>query len=113
MLHSLTFSLATATPTGAAAADPVQAILGLVLPIALMFGVMWLIVIRPQRKKDKALKSLISSMAVGDDAITIGGVVGKVANIKDDEVTLSTGPAKTLVTFKKSAIQQVVKPLSD
>jgi preprotein translocase subunit YajC len=114
MIDTLRFALATATPTGSAAAtDPTQALLGLVLPFALMFGVMWLVLIRPQRKKEKALKSLVNSMAVGDDAVTVGGVIGKVANIKDDEITLSTGPAKTLITFKKSAIASVIKPISD
>ena len=107
MIHTL-FSLATDTAT-----DPTQALLGLVLPFALMFGVMWLVLIRPQRKKEKALKNLVNSMAVGDDAVTIGGVIGKVANIKDDEITISTGPSKTLIVFKKSAIASVIKPISD
>jgi preprotein translocase subunit YajC len=52
-------------------------------------------------------------MVVGDNVVTIGGVAGRVVNIKDDEVTISTSVANTLVTFKKSAVNTVVKPVSE
>ena len=77
--------------------------------LVLMFVVFYFILIRPQRKKDKELKEQMSKLAVGDRVITIGGLVGFVANIKDDQVTISTSAANTLVTFTKSAIQSVVK----
>jgi preprotein translocase subunit YajC len=108
-MHELVRFALTTDP----AADPTSALLGMVLPFAAMFGVMWLVLIRPQRKKEKALKALISSMVVGDDCVTIGGILGKVYNIKDDEITITTSAAKTLVTVKKSAIASVIKPISD
>ena len=77
--------------------------------LVLMFIVFYFILIRPQRKKDKELKEQMSKLAVGDRVITIGGLVGFVANIKDDQVTISTSAANTLVTFTKSAIQSIVK----
>ena len=77
--------------------------------LVLMFVVFYFILIRPQRKKDKELKEQMSKLAVGDRVITIGGLVGFVANIKDDQVTISTSAANTLVTFTKSAIQSIVK----
>ena len=80
--------------------------LGLLL---VMFVVFYFILIRPQRKKDKELKEQMNKLAVGDRVVTIGGLVGFVANIKDDQVTISTSAANTLVTFTKSAIQSVVK----
>lgn len=83
------------------------------LPLVLMFGLMWLLMIRPQKKKEKALKELISSMTVGDQVLTIGGVVGRIVNIRDDEVTISTSVANTLITFKKSAISSVSKPVTE
>ncbi len=90
-----------------------SSILGLVLPLALMFGLMYLLLIRPQKKKEKKLREQINAMVVGDSVVTIGGVVGRIVNIKDDEVTISTSVANTLITFKKSAINTVVKPVSD
>ena len=77
--------------------------------LVLMFVVFYFILIRPQRKKDKELKEQMSKLSVGDRVVTIGGLVGFVANIKDDQVTISTSAANTLVTFTKSAIQSVVK----
>ena len=77
--------------------------------LIVLFIVMYFIMIRPQRKKDKELKEQMSKLAVGDRVVTIGGLVGFVANIKDDQVTISTSAANTLVTFTKSAIQSVVK----
>ena len=77
--------------------------------LVVMFVVFYFILIRPQRKKDKELKEQMSKLSVGDRVVTIGGLVGFVANIKDDQVTISTSAANTLVTFTKSAIQSVVK----
>jgi|LSQX01.1.fsa_nt_gb preprotein translocase subunit YajC len=93
-------------------ADP-SSLLTLVVPLVLMFGLMYLIIIRPQKKKEKDLKKQVEAMAVGDNVVTIGGLVGKVVNIKDDEVTISTSVANTLVTFKKSAISTVKKLISE
>ena len=51
----------------------------------------------------------MNKLQVGDRVVTIGGLVGFVANIKDDQITISTSAANTLVTFTKSSIQTVVK----
>ena len=104
---------AAATGTDTTAVDPITSLFSLIIPFALMFLVMWFILIRPQRKKEKALRNLVSAMVVGDTAVTIGGIVGKVYNIKDDEVTLSTSIQNTLVTVRRSAISSVIKPISD
>ena len=77
--------------------------------LVLMFVVFYFILIRPQRKRDKELREEVSKMSVGDRVVTIGGLVGFVANIKDNEITISTSAANTLVTFTKSAIQSVTK----
>lgn len=85
----------------------------LVVPIALMFGVMYFLMIRPQKKKEKALRDQLNAMMVGDKCLTIGGILGKVVNIKDDEVTIQTSVANTLITVRKSAISTVFKPVSE
>ncbi|MDD2393870.1 MAG: preprotein translocase subunit YajC [Eubacteriales bacterium] len=99
----------------AEAAQPsgLGSLLQLIIPLALMFGLMYFLMIRPQKKKEKALRDLINSMSVGDKCQTTGGIVGKVVNIKDDEVTIQTSVANTLITLKKAAITSVVKPYSD
>ena len=99
--------------TAAPQATGIEAIAGLVVPLILMFGLMYLFLIRPQKKKEKKLRDQISAMVVGDAVVTIGGVVGRIVNLKDDEVTISTSVANTLITFKKSSINTIVKPISD
>ena len=96
-----------------AAAGSWTGMLGTLLPLVLMFGLMYLFLIRPQKKKEKKLRDQINAMVVGDNVVTIGGVVGRIVNMKDDEVTISTSVANTLITFKKSSINNVIKPISD
>lgn len=81
---------------------------GMILML-LMLGAFWFMLMRPQRKREKQLREDLKAMKVGDQVMTIGGIVGRVMNINNDEVTISTSAANTLMTFKMSAISQVVK----
>ncbi len=85
-------------------------ILTMIAPFALLFGVMYFLMIRPQKKKEKKLKEQLETMRVGDSVMTIGGIVGRIASMTPDEVTIYTSVANTMMTFKKSAISTVVKP---
>lgn len=78
-----------------------------ILPIALLFVVMYVILILPQRKRDKKNREMLNALKVGEDVITIGGVMGKVVNIKDDEITLESGVMKTKILVKKWAVKEV------
>ena len=83
------------------------------LPFILIVGVMYFFTIRPQKKREKKLKETIASMRAGDKVMSIGGIVGRIANISDDEVTIYSGVANTMLTFKKSAISTVYPRASD
>ena len=78
----------------------------------LIFAAMYFILIRPQRKKQKEEDAMRSSIEIGDDVTTIGGIVGKVIAIRDDDETfvLETGSDKTRIRFKKWAISSVDTP---
>jgi len=80
----------------------------LIVPIALMY----VILIVPQKRKEKKMKETIAGAIVGDQIVTIGGLAGKIVNIKDDEVTFETSVERTKVTVKKWAIRDVIKPIS-
>jgi len=75
------------------------------------FALMYIILIVPQRRKEKKQREKINSAIVGDQIITIGGLVGKIVNIKDDEVTFETSVERTKITIKKWAIKEVIKPI--
>lgn len=70
--------------------------------------VFYFMIIAPQRKKEKELKKKLETMRPGDKVVTIGGLVGTVANIKDNEITISTSVANTLVVFEKTAINSII-----
>ena len=95
---------ASSDAAGAQGANPL-----IMIAIFAFFIIIWyFLALRPQRKKEKELKAKIEKMRVGDQVITIGGLVGKVANIRDDEVTIMTSAANTLVTFKKNAVNTII-----
>ncbi|HPZ05856.1 MAG TPA: preprotein translocase subunit YajC, partial [Clostridiales bacterium] len=58
---------------------------------------MYLLIFLPQKRRDKKAKAMLDSMQVGNEVITIGGVSGKIINIKDDEVTIETGVEKAKI----------------
>jgi preprotein translocase subunit YajC len=58
------------------------------LPLILIFGVFYFLVIRPQSKKAKQHQSMLSELKKGDEVVTQGGIIGKIAGIKDNELTL-------------------------
>jgi preprotein translocase subunit YajC len=73
--------------------------------------IMYLMIFLPQKRRDKKAKAMLEAMQVGNQVVTIGGVAGKIINIKDDEVTIETGVEKAKINFKKWAIKEVVKPV--
>ena len=65
-----------------------QSTLMSMLPLVLMFVVLYFVMIRPQMKKQKEHRAMIDSLAKGDEVVTSGGVVGKVAKMGDNYVGL-------------------------
>lgn len=82
-------SLAHAQTAGAAT-DPTGGLMQL-LPMILMFVILWFLMIRPQMKKAKEHKSLIAALDLGDEVVTQGGILGKIAKkvkVEDNYVTI-------------------------
>ena len=83
-----------------------QIIMGLLMWVA-VFGVFYFLLIRPQKKKDKELKSMRENLNVGDKVTTIGGIIAHVAKVEENSVILELGPNRTKVPFEKRAIASV------
>ena len=75
--------------------------------MGLLLLMIYFMMIRPQRKKDKADREMRESMKVGDEAITIGGIVGKIEKINEKTVVISTTAGKNKIEFLKTAIASV------
>jgi preprotein translocase subunit YajC len=70
------------------------------LPIILMFVVMYFLMIRPQMKRQKEQKAMMDALAKGDEVVTAGGVLGKVAKVSDAYVTLEVSAGTEIVVQK-------------
>ena len=79
------------------------------LPIVVMLVLLYFVMLRPQQKKEKQATAMRNSIEVGDGVTTIGGIVGRVASIKEDVFVLETGADRVKIRFKRWAIQDVEK----
>ncbi len=97
-------SLAHAQTAGAA--DPSGGFMQL-LPMILMFVVLWFLLLRPQMKKAKEHKALIEALQKGDEVVAAGGLVGRITKIGEAYVTLEISEG-TEVIVQKPAIGMVL-----
>lgn len=74
------------------------------LIIAIPLAVLYFFMIRPQKKKEKATAAMRNNLIVGDEITTIGGIVGRVVQIKDDIIVIETGADKSKVRLKRWAV---------
>jgi preprotein translocase subunit YajC len=72
-----------------------------------IFAVMYFIMIRPQMKKQKEMKSLLESLAKGDEVVTVGGMLGRITKIGDNFLTVEIAPGVE-IQVQRSAVVQVL-----
>jgi len=102
MLNFPTVLEATTTP----ASNPLELIVSLV-PIALVIGVFYFIMLRPQKKQEKEKNTMLNNLQVGDEITTIGGIIGKIISIKEETCVIETGRDRTTMRILKSAVARV------
>ncbi|MDO4608774.1 MAG: preprotein translocase subunit YajC [Clostridia bacterium] len=82
---------------------------GLLTPIlmfGIMFGAMYLFIIRPQKKKEKEEKKMRENLQVGDEILTIGGIYGRVISLKEDSIVIESKSDHSKMTIARWALQQ-------
>ena len=104
MLISSAF--AQTAPAAAAGGDMQSSLMGM-LPLLLMFVVLWFLMIRPQMKKAKEHKAMVDALAKGDEVVTQGGLLGKVSKLGDSylEIEVASGVE---VQVQRVAVVQVL-----
>ena len=75
------------------------------LPLVLIFVVFYFMLIRPQKKREKAVQQMRSSLEVGDEIVTAGGIIGRVVSIKDDTLVIETGSDRSKIRIARWAVQ--------
>jgi preprotein translocase subunit YajC len=83
-----------------------------VLMLVFIIALMYFMLIRPQKKREKETKAMLDALKVGDKIVTIGGICGKVAKIKDDFVIIETGnigtpDEKSFLKMERDAVKTV------
>lgn len=78
--------------------------LGSFLPILLMFVLLYFLMIRPQQRKQKEQRDMLSALAVGDEVLTSGGIVGKITKVSENFITLEISEGTEIVVQKASIV---------
>ena len=84
-----------------------QSTLMSMLPLVLMFVVLYFVMIRPQMKKQKDAKAMIDALAKGDEVVTVGGMLGKISKISDNSLSLEVASGVE-VQIQRGAVVQVL-----
>ncbi len=92
---------ATSTQSGATG-SPVT----MIVMMAVLFGAMYFLMIRPQKKQQKKDQEMRDSTQVGDEVTTIGGIIGRVVTVKEDSIVIETGADRNKMKITRWAIQQ-------
>ncbi len=90
------------TETGAV--DPTGGMFSTIIMLVVMLGVFYFMLIRPENKRKKEAEQMRSAVKNGDEITTIGGIVGKVVDVKEDKFVIETGADRVRIEFAKWAL---------
>lgn len=98
----------------ASQAQEVFASAGPIIMMVALFAIMYFVMIRPQRKKEKEAQEMINALGVGDKIVTIGGIWGKIVKIKDDYIFIETGNVgneneRSVLKMERQSVKSVEK----
>ena len=99
-------NILTATPPGTDMG-------GMIIMLIAFVAIFYFLLIRPENKRKKEAEELRSSLKVGDEITTIGGIVGKVVHISDDKFVIETGADRTRIQIAKWAVRKVEEKAND
>ena len=95
--------ISNAYAQAAAPGGPMSTLTGL-LPIILMFVVLWFLMIRPQMKRAKELKAMVAALAKGDEVIIGGGIAGRIVKVGENYITLEIAEKVEIQVQKPSVV---------
>ena len=90
----------------AGAAGPTDGLMGL-LPIVLMFVLLYFMMIRPQMKRQKEQKLMVEALKVGDEVVSAGGILGRITKVGDAYITVEIAD-NTQIVVQRGAVQTLL-----
>jgi preprotein translocase subunit YajC len=103
MTFSSPFVLAQAAPAAASPGNPILTF----LPIIVLFGVFYFLMIRPQMKRQKELRTMLSALAKGDEVVTNGGIAGRIDEVGETFISVEIA-TNVVVKVQKGSVSQVL-----
>ena len=85
----------------------------MIVMLVLMFAIFYFFIIRPENKKRKKTEEMRSSLSLGDEIVTIGGITGTICAVKENTVVIESGADRVRIEFLKSAISSKIDPEAD
>lgn len=101
-------AFAQTAPAAAASESPMSSLTSM-LPLVLMFVVLYFVMIRPQMKRAKEAKAMIDALAKGDEVVTVGGVLAKISKVGDSFLTVEVANGVELQIQRTAVIQVMPK----
>ena len=80
------------------------------IPLILIFVIMYFLILRPQQKRMKEQRNMIAELKRGDQVVTQGGIIGKITDVKDDEVTVEIAQGVKIRVVRATIAQVVSQP---
>ncbi len=110
-LFNHVYSLEAAADTATAGAG--GSMFTSIILIVAMVAVFYFIGIRPQKKQEKQTAAMRDGLMVGDEITTIGGIVGRIVNIREDMIVIESGTARTKIKIARWAVRSVEKKIEE
>lgn len=80
-----------------------------IIPLAIMLAFFYFVLVRPQKKREKKVEDMRNGLKVGDEILTIGGIMGKIIIVKEDYVVIESSGLNTRIDVMKWGVQSVTK----
>ena len=100
----LQFFMAAATSNDQMAANPMGGMPTMLIMLVLFIAIFYFMILRPEKKKNKDAEDLRNSLHKGDRITTIGGIVGKIVDIKDEKIVMETSEDQVRLELQKWAV---------
>ncbi len=75
------------------------------LPFFIILFISYFMLVRPQKKRDQELRDMRAAIEIGDEVVTVGGIIGRVVSIKDETFVIETGTDRSKIRLARWAIQ--------
>ena len=102
----MTYNIAHAQEAATGATGAMGGALGSILPLILLVAIFYFLLIRPQQKRAKEHKAMVEALAVGDEVVAAGGIMGTVEEVRETDISLNLGETRARV--QKYSVQAIL-----